>query len=1037
MLLHRLSAAVLLTSTVFAADPTPRTPEQILKSVTLPAGFEATVFASPPQLGYPVQVSAALDGTLFVAVDGNGSLDRDKNRGKVVRVRDTDGDGVADEFKDFAVMDSPRGVIWDGDSKPGKGACYVMHPPNLTAYYDDDGDGKADREEDLITGLGFDLSFRGADHTTNGCRLAIDGFIYVAVGDYGYVEAKGKDGTVIRNRGGGIVRIRPDGTGLEIVSQGQRNILDVAVSPTMDIFTRDNTNDGGGWNVRLSHVPPGAHMGYPILFVNFPEDHLATLADLGGGSPCGSLWLDEPNLPKGLFTVEWGKGGVFHHNLQQKGAGWELIGPKQGEEEFLKLVRPTDMDVDGLERLYISSWEGATFKYEGPNVGYILRLVKKDAPKNEYLERDLQAPNANLAFVMTSPSGTRRLSAQRELLRRGVNREDIDYLTKLASSPDLTLGSRVAAVYTLSQIPGASSSSALLQLTKVSVLRSNVINALGNAGKRADAAFDHFLTSSLTDADPRIRAAAVTALRRIGKVETASNLLPLVADPDPVIAHLTTRALTQLGAAQVCLGALDSSDDAVKSGALRALYGMYQPEVVDGLIARLPAAKGDLRKGILNALCRLDLQDSPYLDPKEWWGTRPDTSGPVYKPAKWAESEKIEATLKRESNEAKGEDARWLIQRMYLTKVNFPGLVEQLLAACGNDTPARLTAVEGLYRADLSLPAEGQKALVEIAANTGETPELRARAMRILAKGSNNGLIYPSVVAAFAPFAGQEIGQPALATAYEEYTRDAKNAKWAGDWQKDLMGKDAARRAFAATVLVNLGSSNLVKAGKDKEKCLEALDKGWRTPEGAAAILGAIARTKAKGFAEQVKARLKDPNNAVAEAALFAYQTLGLSEQPTATLASMKFEDAAKAVAKGGDVKQGQEMFLRAGCIACHTVSDAEPPKGPNLAAAAKIYDRAALIESILKPNAKIAQGFETQWFKTKKQGDFDGFVVREGGDSVDVRNIVGQTVTIEKGDIKERGKRENSMMPEGLLNAFSPAELASLLAYLESLKGK
>ena len=63
--------------------------------------------------------------------------------------------------------------------------------------------------------------------------------------------------------------------------------------------------------------------------------------------------------------------------------------------------------------------------------------------------------------------------------------------------------------------------------------------------------------------------------------------------------------------------------------------------------------------------------------------------------------------------------------------------------------------------------------------------------------------------------------------------------------------------------------------------------------------------------------------------------------------------------------------------------------------------------------------------------------MTREGGDSVDVRNIAGQTVTVEKGDIAERGHREVSMMPEGLLNAFTPAELANLLAFLESLKSK
>jgi len=130
-------------------------------------------------------------------------------------------------------------------------------------------------------------------------------------------------------------------------------------------------------------------------------------------------------------------------------------------------------------------------------------------------------------------------------------------------------------------------------------------------------------------------------------------------------------------------------------------------------------------------------------------------------------------------------------------------------------------------------------------------------------------------------------------------------------------------------------------------------------------------------------------------------------------------------------------MYLRAGCIACHTIDANEPPKGPVLSAVAKIYDRAALAESILKPNAKIAQGFESAWFKTKKGEQVEGFVTREAGDSVDVRNIVGQTVTIEKSDIAERGHRPQSMMPEGLMAAFTPSELANLLAYLESLKVK
>lgn len=335
-----------------------RSEAEILKTVTLPEGYEATVFAPPPQGGYPTSVSAAVDGTIFVAIDENGSLGRDRNEpgkphGRVVRMRDTKGTGHADEIKTFCEVESPRGVIWDGPKGNGPGVLYVMHPPNLTAYYDDDGDGKADRQEDILTGLGFDLGFRGADHTTNGCRLAIDGFIYIAMGDYGCINAKGKDGKTLTHRGGGIVRIRPDGTGLELVVEGTRNIYDVSVSPTLDIFTRDNTNDGGGWNDRLSFHPPGAHMGYPMLFKNFNEDMVETLADFGGGSPCGSLWLDEPGLPKGLFTVEWGASGIFYHDdLEQNGAGFKLknaqsTDPKPAwqrsatpQKAWLKLTRP-------------------------------------------------------------------------------------------------------------------------------------------------------------------------------------------------------------------------------------------------------------------------------------------------------------------------------------------------------------------------------------------------------------------------------------------------------------------------------------------------------------------------------------------------------------------------------------------------------------------------------------------------------------------------------------------------------------------------
>jgi putative heme-binding domain-containing protein len=1024
-----------------AQQPGPRSEEEILKSVKLPEGYEATVFARPPELGYPTAVAATADGTVFVAIDENGSLDRKEKRGKVVRLRDTNNDGKADEQIVFAEMDSPRGVIWDGPAGTGPGTLYVMHPPNLTAFTDVDGDGKSDKQETIVSGLGFGLDFRGADHTTNGSRLGIDGFIYIAVGDYGFVEAKAKDGTVIKNRGGGIVRIRPDGSGLEIVSRGQRNIYDVAVSPMMDLFTRDNTNDGGGWDVRLSHVPAGAHMGYPTLFKNFAEDMLQPMADYGGGSPCGSLWMDEPGLPKGLFTVEWGRNAIMYHGIKNKGAGWEVDGPNQGQQEWIKLTRPTDMDVDGSDRIYVTSWEGATFNYNGPNAGYVLRVTKKGAAAPA-VPNFGKASVAELATLVLSPSAVIRTEAQRELIRRPVDASARALLQKIgATDANLTNEARVAGIYTLLQWVKANPApliETLLSDARFAPYREHTIRALGDLGAAGRAVGSKPLAAALADPNARIRSAAITTVRRIGNAELAQNILPLVADPDAVITHLAVRALTELKASDVCLSALDSSDEKVKPGALRALYGIYDQAVVDGLISRLASAKGQARRGILNALCRLANQDDVYLDPKVWWGTRPDTSGPVYKPVRWEGSDKIEAVLKQAVDASSDDDARWLVQRLYLTKVNFPGLIELMLTKAGNDTAAKLTAIEGMFRPDNSLPEAACDALQKIATNEKETPDMRAKAFRSLQKGASNGTVFPFTITAFASLAGHDIGQPALAAVYEDFTRDGKNSKWAKDFAKLAQDKDIAKRTLAQTVLVNLATSSLVK-GKDKEAAESAVANAWEKPETAASILGVIARTGAKAYAAQVKSKLNDPDNHVAESALFAYQKLGLKDEgaPAKLIGAMKFEEVLATVKAGGDVTKGKEMYLRAGCIACHTVGADEPPKGPILSAVAKIYDRAALAESILKPNAKLAQGFESAWFKTKKGEQVEGFVTREGGDSVDVRNIAGQTVTIEKGDIVERGHREQSMMPEGLMNAFSTEELANLLAYMESLKTK
>ncbi|MCX6850761.1 MAG: discoidin domain-containing protein, partial [Verrucomicrobia bacterium] len=408
------------------------TPEQeaaILKDVKVADGFEVSLFAPPQSANYPVFIAAAPDGTLYVSSDGNGSLGRNPHRGRILRLKDHDGDGRADEVKEFVKdVDAPRGLVWDKDR------LYLVHPPHLSAYIDKDGDGVADEEKVLVKNIAFGYKDRPADHTTNGLSLGIDGWLYIAGGDFGFMDAEGTDGKHLQHRGGGVIRVRPDGTGLEVYSTGTRNILEVAISPLMDIFARDNTNDGGGWNVRFHHFTGLDDHGYPRLYKNFNDECIQPLADYGGGSGCGAVYIDEPGFGKwnnAPFTCDWGTAALWHHQVKPKGATFEET---EKPQPFIQMTRPTDADVDGNSRVYCASWKGATFNWEGPDVGYIVQ-VKPKGFKPEPLPDFAKASDAELVKYLdltTLQSYRRRIEAQRELMRRG-NKQAGSYLAQFAT----------------------------------------------------------------------------------------------------------------------------------------------------------------------------------------------------------------------------------------------------------------------------------------------------------------------------------------------------------------------------------------------------------------------------------------------------------------------------------------------------------------------------------------------------------------------------------------------------------------------------
>jgi putative heme-binding domain-containing protein len=632
-----------------------------------PDGLTVTQFSGPDLTPSPACLAVAPSGEVFVGVDMMGSLGKEPGKGLILKLVDKDNDGKLDQHTEFARVDNPRGIIVRGDQ------VFVLHTifskktnkatgMDLVVFEDKDHDGVADGpSKPLIEHISNPnmLAERGTDHATNGIRMGIDGWIYIAVGDFGFHDAVDRAGTKLTMLGGGIVRVRPDGTEMEIYSHGTRNIYDVAIDPYMNIFTRDNTNDGGGWNIRFSHHIQTAEYGYPLLFQHFTDEILPALVDVGGGSGTGALFMDEPTWPEKYNRVpmmaDWGRNELFIHRVTPDGATFT-----QKEESFIQLPQITDLDVDGSGRLYLSAWDGAGYSGD-PAKGYVVRAVPNNWTYKAF--PDLKKASVNeLAGMLQSASAVARINASQELLMRPTG-EASKAALDVASLTTAPLYARVAGLYTYAQLSGVGGLPALIKFTDDKDIKEFALKAIADRKAwLANVPTEPFL-NALNDPSQRVQAAAIIGLGRLGRAEAATALLktPVPASfaapgkvaegphakPNSSIvrAHLAVKALVSLNAVTACVNAIGTENSTL---ALWALRYMHHPKAVSGLILAYQQSKNEkLKKQILTTLARLYKQEAAY-DGSWWWGTRPDSHGPYYKAVVWQESPRIANFLKKE-----------------------------------------------------------------------------------------------------------------------------------------------------------------------------------------------------------------------------------------------------------------------------------------------------------------------------------------------------------------------------------------------------
>lgn len=1047
---------------------TPKEESDILGNVTVPDGFDVTVFSDWRSANYPVYVAAAPTGDLYVSSDGNGSLGREPHRGRVLRLRDTDKDGRADEVKEFIKdIDSPRGLIWDHDR------LYLLHPPHISVFIDKDGDGVAEESKRLIEGIAFGFEDRPADHTTNDITMGIDGWIYVAGGDFGFMKAKGTDGRELQHRGGGVIRFRPDGSGLEIFATGTRNILGTPTSPLLDMFARDNTNDGGGWDVRLHHFTGLEDHGYPRLYKNFPEEHIQPLADYGGGSGCGAVYIHEPGFPdewnKAPFTADWGTGALYRHSVQRVGASFEEITEPQ---PFIKVTRPTDGDVDGMSAVYQASWRGpATFKWAGPDTGYIVRVTPKGYEPDPLPDYEAMS-DTKLVAALDSPSRIRTMAAQRTLLRKEKSQETTDALISLASDSSKPLEARVAATYTIAlQGKGIETLQDLMTITEsdlaIAPFTTRAFGDLKFPGDETPRLAHEFINSGLDRKDPRCIAEAIIAATRQGMSGSAEAITPHLASDDPAIFHLAFQSLARLGASNEALELLASDEHS--KGAAFALMRMHDPEVVDILVTGLKS-EDDLntRKSIISILARL------YHVEGEWtgdsWGTRPDTRGPYYQPETWDESENILAALRSVLEGADPDEATFLVRELSRNRIQSNDAMHRLLKLSQSNPKMIPEALKQLASAE-EVPTAGV-ALIETSLTDKSLPhEARANAVIALAKTDSPETVSLSLNALAELKAAIPRFQEKIKTAGK--IADPNKAKSEAKYAKQALGEankqlEAARKAFLDApklenhhlLIEDLSAKNLDspstywanaallslasrKSGSPESIAMtsKSLDTGWQSPKQRVMLIQAAAELKNRTLDDRIRVAMNDSNPEVVKAAKAAAKSLKILAAGADRTPKMGTLDPKEALAASikhkGDPSLGEAVFARATCVACHTVTQDEAQKGPYLGNIFETYKRPELAEAILDPNKTIAQGFATNVITPNEGNPVMGFVTDEQGDEVTLRDIASTEHVFKKNEIKKRDTLPMSIMPPALMNNFTVHEMASLLDYLEALSKK
>ena len=977
-----------------------RLPQNALKGLVVTEGLEVKTMATEPMLKNPTNIDVDDRGRVWVceaynyrpAINGNPT---NALGDRIMILEDTNGDGVADTAKVFyqgPELNAPLGICVLGNK------VIVSQSPYVWAFYDDNGDDKADRKEIMFQGINGEQH----DHGVHAFTFGPDGKLYFNMGNEGK-QLKDKnnkpvidtDGDIIgpkKYRQGMVFRCDPDGSHVECLGNNFRNPYEVAVDSYGTLWQSDNDDDGNR-GTRINYVMQYGNYGYTDEMTgagwqanrtnaedSIPLKHwhlndpgeVPNLLQTFAGSPTGMVVYEGSLLPSlfhnQIIHCDAGPNVVRAYPVKTNGAGYTagIVNILKGEKD--QWFRPADVTVAPDGSLMVADWydPGVGGHAAGDQTrGRIYRVAppgsKYSIPKQDYRSAAgavaaLQNPNLSVRYAAWTALHTMGVAAIPELER----------LWKSSADPHM----RARAFWVLVKMQQGNPQPYINEAIKDDHSDLRIMGI--RAAKELNADLITVVRTLVNDRDPQVRREAALALHHNKSPEAAAIWARLAVQHD----GKDRWYLEALG-----IGA-DKQWDPFFAAYLATIKDPLQNDASRDIVWRARTDKAVPYLALLAADSKINLKER-----LRYFRAFDFNAGPA----------KSKLLLKMIEDNTSNDIA---MNKLVLHALDIKTVVQSSLA---------------------------QKALAQVLQSVNGTDEYIELVNRYQVKSQNENLL-----------------QLAINNPYKSIGKDAAGLliKLGGSekvWEL-INGKDTIQQSNLLSALAGVGTKVSIDmlqtvtlsdkyAMPVRKMAAHKIGNSW---SGEERVLEILKNKKVPA------ALIPDVVASVGNAWRGAIRSEAASYLPND--GKSKTTKAAPAMAELLALKpiaaDGEKIFT-ASCGTCHQVNNTGYDFGPKLTEIGSKLPKEGLLDAIVHPSAGIGFGYEG-WEITMKDGSkMSGIIASKTETDIDVKFPGGSHRQIKTADVQTLTQMKESMMTKGLYENMSAQDLANLLEYLSQLKKK